>query len=347
MARSKSVEGFEAGDLDALVCTNSLIEGANTRAKRIVILDKKIATRAYNYFAFANIRGRAGRMLRHFVGEIYLFHDEPGRELPEIDIPGVSQSDIAPSSLLVQIDEDTWTEETRTRLEPIIENSGLDLATLRQVKGVEQEAVAALAQHLRGMPTSRLHALQWSTPYPDWDDRKFVCELIWNFIPPPYASGHGAFSAIQLAFRLNRASAADGRMRDIISEFVANDSPTKDLDERIESAFDFVRFWLDHNFPASLRALDVVAREVLTERGLQPGSFEPYAARVEAIFSHPHLSTIEEYGLPMEITRKLVRHLQGADSLDEVLTALGGLDTQRLAVTSYERRLLNDFARSL
>ncbi|WP_344351067.1 helicase-related protein, partial [Catellatospora coxensis] len=100
------VQGFESGDLDVLVCTNSLIEGVNTRAKRIIILDRNIANRAYNYFTFANIKGRVGRMFKHFVGQIYLFHDEPRRELPNIDIPGVTQSDSAPGSLLVQIEED-------------------------------------------------------------------------------------------------------------------------------------------------------------------------------------------------------------------------------------------------
>lgn len=343
------VQGFEDGDLDTLVCTNSLIEGVNTRAKRIVILDRKVANRAYNYFTFANIRGRVGRMFKHFVGEIFLFHDEPTREFPEIDIPGVSQSDIAPSSLLVQIDEQNWSEETRKRMAPVVEEAGLGLEVLREIKGVELEDAARLAAHLRTLPPVRLESLQWSTAYPDWAALNFVCELIWEYIPPPGHSRHGAYSARQLAYQVTQASQADGRMKDIIRGFVDNwNGQESSVDEKIELAFDFVRFWLDHNFPTSLRALDLIASVVLSERGMAIGSFDGFAARVESMFSAPHLTTLEEYGLPVEISRKLLRSIGDSRSLDETLQAVAamrGAENPRL--TPFENSLLADVAATI
>lgn len=340
----KMVQGFEDGDLDTLVCTNSLIEGVNTRAKRIIILDRKVANRAYNYFTFANIRGRVGRMFKHFVGEIVLFHDAPTREFPEIDIPGVSQSDIAPSSLLVQIDEGDWSDETRERVSPVLEESGLSLKVLRSIKGVEPEAATELAKHIRTLPTSRLQPLQWSTSYPKWAELRAVCELIWNYIPPSYHRGHGAYSAQQLAYQVNQASLVEGRMKDIIAGFVENEhDQSSSVDEKIEAAFDFVRYWLDHNFPTALRALDVVVSEILEERGLESGSFDGFAARVESMFSAPHLTTLEEYGLPLEISRQLVRGLGNFRSLDEMLEAIQVLrGTERIPLTSFERSLLGE-----
>lgn len=340
----RMVQGFEDGDLDTLVCTNSLIEGVNTRAKRIIILDRKVANRTYNYFTFANIRGRVGRMFKHFVGEIVLFHDAPTQEFPEIDIPGVSQSDMAPSSLLVQIDEDDWSSATRERVAPVLEESGLSLKVLRDVKGVEPEAVTELAKHLRALPTSRLRSLQWSTSYPKWAELQTACELIWDYIPPSYHRGHGAYTAQQLAYQVNQASLVEGRMKDIIAGFVENEyDQNSSVDERIESAFDFVRYWLDHNFPTALRALDVVASEVLEERGLESGSFDGFAARVESMFSAPHLKTLEEYGLPLEISRQLVRGLGNSRSLDEMLDAVVAMrGAERIPLTRFERSLLED-----
>lgn len=343
------VQGFDGGYLDVLVCTNSLIEGVNTRAKRIVILDRNIANRAYNYFSFANIRGRAGRMFRHFVGEVYLFHDAPKRELPSIDIPGVTQSEAAPGSLLLQIEEQDWKERTRERLMPILEDSGLDVATLREIRGVEPEAVAALVNHLRALPVASLRGLQWSTSCPNWQELSAVCRLIWDFIAPRYHVGHGAYSAQQLAFRINQAALAEGRMKEIIAGFV-NDSrgPDGSVDDYIEEAFDFVRYWLDHNFPASLRALGVVAGAVLRERGLSAGSFDGFAARVESMFSAPHLATIEEYGLPLEVSRQLLPSLRGARTLDEVLTAISVVSANEVSsLSDFERLVLADFVGSL
>lgn len=338
------VQGFEDGDLDTLVCTNSLIEGVNTRAKRIIIFDRKVANRAYNYFTFANIRGRVGRMFKHFVGEIVLFHDAPTREFPEIDIPGVSQSDIAPSSLLVQIDEDDWSDVTRERVASVLEESGLNLKVLREIKGVEPEAATELAKHLRTLPTSRLRPLQWSASYPKWAELLAVCELIWNYIPPSYHRGHGAYSPQQLAYQVNQASQVEGHMKDIIAGFVDNEyDQDSSVDEKIESAFDFVRYWLDHNFPTALRALDVVASEVLEERGLESGSFDGFASRVESMFSAPHLTTLEEYGLPLEISRQLVRGLGSSRSLDEMLDAVVAMrGAERLPLTRFERSILED-----
>lgn len=343
------IQGFESGDLDVLVCTNSLIEGVNTRAKRIIILDRNIANRAYNYFTFANIKGRVGRMFKHFVGQIYLFHDEPRRELPNIDIPGVTQSDSAPGSLLVQIEEDDWSEQTRERLTPVLEDAGLGMSVLRQVRGVEPESVAQLANHLRALPVARLRGLQWSTSYPNWQELSLACQLIWDFIAPDYHVGHGAYSASQLAFRINQAALAEGRMKDILASFVDDSNDGRGtVDDRIEAAFDFVRYWLDHNFPASLRALGVISGAVLSERGLNAGSFDGFAARVESMFSAPHLATIEEYGLPLEVTRQLLRNVGGARTLDEMLSAIASVATRNVSSLSvFERSLLDDFVASL
>lgn len=343
------VQGFESGELDVLVCTNSLIEGVNTRAKRIIILDRKVANKAYNYFTFANIRGRAGRMFKHFVGEVFMFHEAPQHEFPEIDIPGVTQSEIAPDSLLIQIDEADWSAETKERLVPVLKESGLSLDLMRKLKGVEPASVVELATHLRGMPVSRLQELQWTTSYPKWSELKLACELIWEFIPPPYHTGHGAFSASQLAFRLNHAAQAEGRMKDIIASFVDDsNSQSGSVDDRIESAFDFVRYWLDHNFPTALRALGEIANEIMAERGVNAGSFEGFAARVESMFSAPHLATVEEYGLPLEVSRQMVSSLGAVRSLDELLEMMSlAAESRAPTLTKFELSLLQSLAASL
>ena len=82
-------------------------------------------------------------------------------------------------------------------------------------------------------------------------------------------------------------------MKDIIAGFVENEhDQSPSVDEKIEAAFDFVRYWLDHNFPTALRALDVVVSEILEERGLESGSFDGFSARVESMFSAPHLTYV-------------------------------------------------------
>ena len=85
----------------------------------MIVLDKRIARSPYSYFTFANIRGRAGRMLKHFVGRVYVFHDPPPANLPIVDIPILRQAKSAPTSLLLAVDEGERTESTQERLESI------------------------------------------------------------------------------------------------------------------------------------------------------------------------------------------------------------------------------------
>jgi len=80
------------------------------------VLDNKIATRKYDYFTFANIRGRSGRMFKHFVGRVIVFNPEPKSAELTVDVPVVSQSENMSDELLLQVPEDQLSDRNRERL---------------------------------------------------------------------------------------------------------------------------------------------------------------------------------------------------------------------------------------
>lgn len=59
--------------LDNIISTSSLIEGVNTSAKNVVIWSIKSGQGNNNLtpLSYKNIKGRAGRMFKHFVGNVY------------------------------------------------------------------------------------------------------------------------------------------------------------------------------------------------------------------------------------------------------------------------------------
>lgn len=59
--------------LDTIISTSSLIEGVNTSAKNVIIWSIKSGNKNYNLSAlsYKNIQGRAGRMFKHFIGNVY------------------------------------------------------------------------------------------------------------------------------------------------------------------------------------------------------------------------------------------------------------------------------------
>lgn len=74
-------------------------ELVNTAARNVVVVDNKISNKKCDFFTFNNIRGRSGRMWRHFIGHVYLFNDPPQSELEFVDVPVFTQNDSAPDAL--------------------------------------------------------------------------------------------------------------------------------------------------------------------------------------------------------------------------------------------------------
>ncbi|GAA5483333.1 DEAD/DEAH box helicase [Haloferula sargassicola] len=86
--------------LDTIVSTSSLIEGVNTSAEAVVLW-KNGSGRGrskLNAFTYKNIIGRAGRMFKYFVGQIYLLEKPPEEADTQLDID-------FPDSMLGGIDE--------------------------------------------------------------------------------------------------------------------------------------------------------------------------------------------------------------------------------------------------
>lgn len=67
---------FNAGDVDYLFCTSTIIEGVNTNAKNVIIVNNKLGSGVMTAFALKNIRGRAGRYYHHFIGRVFYANRE-------------------------------------------------------------------------------------------------------------------------------------------------------------------------------------------------------------------------------------------------------------------------------
>lgn len=72
---SSEIEMFNEGILQILFATVSLIEGVNTVAKNILIFSNNKGIKVIDFFDFANIKGRAGRMGKYYTGNVYLMNN--------------------------------------------------------------------------------------------------------------------------------------------------------------------------------------------------------------------------------------------------------------------------------
>ena len=126
--------------LKFLICTSTLIEGVNTKAKNVVIFDNKIAREQIDFFTFNNIKGRSGRMFEHFVGHVYIFNEPPIEELPYVDFPLFTQNRDVPESLLIQMEEGDLSESSRERMRQYYEERVLPISVLRENASLDPSA---------------------------------------------------------------------------------------------------------------------------------------------------------------------------------------------------------------
>lgn len=65
--------------LIGLLSTSSVVEGINSSAKNVFIWRDRNGSRKLDYFLYRNIIGRAGRMFKYFVGEVFLLEKPPAQ----------------------------------------------------------------------------------------------------------------------------------------------------------------------------------------------------------------------------------------------------------------------------
>ena len=119
-----------------------------------------------------------------------------------------------------------------------------------------------------------------------------------------------------------------------------------DKNSEIESALDFMRQWLNYKFPRYLMTLQDVVNEILDTRNLPHCDYSHYASYVESYFQQSYVIPFDECGLPIQISVKIRKFIQG-DNVDSAIRSLKGLNVAELPISSFEKKMIEDVQRNL
>jgi hypothetical protein len=331
------VSAFNSDQIMFLVCTSTLIEGVNTKAKNVIIYDDKINRKSIDFFTFNNIKGRSGRMGKHYIGHVYLFNPAPTDPLPFVDIPILSQPDNIDPSLLLQIDEDDLTARSKEKLAVFQNQDFLSYETLKSNIGIDPAAQIEIATLIQSNPEKYAPVLQWRQ-IPTYSQIYGVCDLIWKPFGCSKLGGGSARSSKQLGVRLIQLHPAPTTKQLILEYLKYHQEP----DEAISQVLDFLKLWANFHFPQLLRAVDRIQKEVFRKLRMPSGDYNLYASKVESRFVDPSLVALEEYGIPLEIARKLDPRLRPYEDLDQVLEKLRRLPVERTNLSAFEKKILRE-----
>jgi hypothetical protein len=131
------IRAFEEEKLKVLLCTSTLIEGVNTSAKNVVVYDSKLNRKSLDFFTFNNIRGRSGRMFRHFIGNIYVYDEPPQEDLPFVDMPSINPGIETPSSILINLSPENIPPFLASKVDALLNQKYLPREILISNSGIE------------------------------------------------------------------------------------------------------------------------------------------------------------------------------------------------------------------
>ena len=336
----KCVRLFDKRKIQVLVCTSTLIEGVNTKAENVIVYDNKIARSKIDYFTFNNICGRSGRMSSYLIGHVYLFESPPVATLPSVDFPVFTQDDTVSEKLLINLDVDDLSESSRLKLSEYLIQHDLSQDTLKRNSYIDLNKQLELAREIQANLNKVKGLLTWRE-YPSNDQLKVACKLIWKYFNLE-KKGHGVCSSDQLCFRINQFRAA-GSIKGLIENIIQNDTSCEgDVNDAIELAFDIQRHWINYKLPRFLRSLSDIVNDVFKKNNLPLCDYSYFAGLVESYFSPSYVLPLDEYGLPIQISKKIGKIIEIPLDIDAALEKLRNFIPSPDSFSKIEREFIEE-----
>lgn len=338
---------FNQGYVPLLVCTTTLIEGVNTAAKTVVIYEKKIDRQLIDFFTFSNIRGRAGRMFRHFVGRVVTYMAPPKASETTVDIPISSQSESASDAALIQLDFDTLEDEARERIHALYEQSDLSVDTIRRNKGLDPSLQIEAAKRMMQMSVSEIAVFTW-TGLPALADARGTLEFAFDNLLMPFQRTGMNFSIMWGQLQNMRVNARS--FPSIVAQQMQYKRSTESRSDVVTNIVRFQRNWMGFTIPSMIRGLQNIQAEVLEKRGMRPGNYEFLLREIEALYLPEGIAELEEFGLPIPLGLKLIElGLYGEDLQARMDSLISLAESPQVSsqLSTVERWVLDDVVNGL
>lgn len=346
---SSIVNYFNDGKLKYLFCTTTLIEGVNTSAKNMIIFDNiKGATKEIDFFDHSNIKGRSGRMMIHYIGNIYDFNQAPAYEDIIVDIPFFEQSENTkqfPAEIEIAIDDEDIKnpnseqhkkiKSIEPELRKIIKSNGLlvegQLRIIEEISNLEKDITIKRKNYEKTYTVYDL--LKWNRP--EYDQLQYIFELCWKYLKKPTES-LSIYTARHLTYKVN-SYVYNQSMSTLISETHENYKNARDkqieswhvnykgksdqelLNQAIQDSFQIFRHWYQYKVPKWLSVMNSLQEYVCEKNNLHAGNYINYASRLENDFIDENLSIFLEYGIPKSAINKIKPLVSSDNSEDDMI----------------------------
>lgn len=322
---SQTIRMFNKRQIPVLICTSTLIEGVNTAAKTVLIYDKKIARSDYDFFTYSNIRGRAGRLGQHHVGQVYLFNDPPEKTEMEVEPTLFGEIDDAPDDYVVHLEPDDTNEDVSDRIVLLRENLGLDLDELRVASSVGLDTALIIKQEVEKALKRNLD-LVWNR-LPDYNQIKGLVDVLCRVKRP---TEFGAWSAKQLPYFISSLSRSK-TMKQFLLDYHEG---YKGKDRGQDNIFKFLRA-CEYGLPQHFSLINIFVSKLYDNV-----DYSLFTYSMSTWFRPEILKNLDEEGIPIQISERFYQANDTRTTLLHRLTDASLASTSDL--TEFERQWVID-----
>lgn len=317
------VELFNKSKINILICTSTLIEGVNTNARNIIIYDDCLTkNQKLDTFTFNNISGRSGRMFEHYVGNVYIFGEKPQEELPFVDIPIVSQSENASDSMLLQISEEL-DDAGKSKIARYTNQEILPISLLNKHQGIPPERLLEFAEVFIDKCGKWHRLMKWTEAYPTKNQLSHLCNIMKDYFQVTRMGSGCIRSAKHLNSRI-RDIMNHKSDKDMINDeynYRKSEDDKYTVDDAVQIIFEFKRNLVSYNLPKIIYAISDIQKLIFERFNYSPGDYSSFATHLESFFQPPALSYLEEFGIPFQVSQKIMTDIQLSehDDIDDVM----------------------------
>ncbi|MBW3165159.1 DEAD/DEAH box helicase [Ferrimonas balearica] len=329
---STVIEMFNNGNLNILFCTTTIIEGVNTSAKNVIYFDKKKGKEIdVDFFDYSNIKGRAGRLMEHYVGRIYNFNPKPEPLDVYVDIPFFEQNPVS-MEVLINIPEDEVADKKSEDYLAISEMSGAEWRLFSE-NAINIRGQMSLLSHIRNRLNEDYSLLNWSRT-PSYDQLEYVLGLAWDHLMTSSEKDKSGrmtqAKLVKVTYDYGYSQSIKGLISSTYDYYLRLNKNDKEkekpsamlMDDAIRDSFQILRHWFQYKVPKWLMVVNEIQSYVCRERGLRSGSYTYYANIIENDFVRENLVVLSEYGIPNSAIKKLEGSISPQVNQDEVISTI-------------------------
>ena len=294
------IDLFNDRHLKVLFATVSLIEGVNTVAKNMFIYSPNKGNNLIDFFDFANIRGRAGRMGHYFTGNVFLFNEEPELENFTIDVPSIDQKEVSDEILVNIPDEDVVDKERKKQL-----NYDIDSELQKIIKDnlISVRGQKALYKFILEY-YDQLDYIIWSN-IPDYNQLWQTLYLGYKFLKGKDSEGLAKNKAVTALKLVNQP------LPQVINDqkkYFESKERKDPLNSAIDSILKFQRNEANFEIPKLLAVIESIQKYVFKTKGIKNvGDYTFFASILENEKVDERFQFLIDYGVPSSAIKKIGR----------------------------------------